>query len=39
MWQDKKEWNALVRRAMLCDYGWDKPSKLYLEMYQEALDL
>ncbi|MDR2143589.1 MAG: glycogen synthase [Treponema sp.] len=38
-WRDKKEWNALVRRAMLCDYGWDKPSELYLEMYQQALKI
>jgi starch synthase len=36
-WQDKKEWNALIRRAMLCDYGWDKPSKLYLDMYNDAM--
>jgi starch synthase len=36
-WQDKKEWNALVRRAMLCDYGWDKPSGLYLAMYQKVM--
>jgi starch synthase len=38
-WQNKQEWTALVRRAMLCDYGWDKPSKLYLEMYQNAMKL
>jgi starch synthase len=38
-WQDKKEWNALVSRAMLCDYGWDNPSRLYLEMYQQAMKL
>jgi starch synthase len=36
-WQDKKEWNALVRRAMLCDYGWDKPSRLYLDLYNDAM--
>jgi starch synthase len=38
-WRNKEEWAALVRRAMLCDYGWDKPSKLYLEMYQRVLEL
>ncbi|MDR1025714.1 MAG: glycosyltransferase, partial [Treponema sp.] len=38
-WQNKEKWAALVRRAMLCDYGWDKPSKLYLEMYQRVLEL
>jgi starch synthase len=36
-YQNKKEWNALVRRAMLCDYGWDKPSQMYLDMYQDVL--
>jgi starch synthase len=39
VWKNKQEWAALVRRAMLCDYGWDKPSKLYLEMYQQAMRL
>jgi starch synthase len=38
-WQNKKEWNALVRRAMLCDYGWDKPSEKYLNMYNEVIKL
>ncbi|MDR2304765.1 MAG: glycogen synthase [Treponema sp.] len=38
-WQNKQEWTALVRRAMLCDYGWDNPSKLYLEMYQKVMKL
>jgi starch synthase len=38
-WQNKKEWNAFVRRAMLCDYGWDKPSKRYFEMYQKVTQL
>jgi starch synthase len=37
VWQDKKEWNALIRRAMLCNYGWDKPSKLYLDLYNDAM--
>jgi starch synthase len=38
-YQNKEEWNALVRRAMLCNYGWDEPSKLYLDMYREAMNL
>jgi hypothetical protein len=29
----------LVRRAMLCDYGWDKPSELDLERSQRAMEL
>jgi starch synthase len=36
-WGDKKEWNALVRRAMLCDYGWDRPSKLYRDLYNDVM--
>jgi starch synthase len=34
-YQNKKEWNTLVRRAMLCDYGWAEPSKQYLDLYHE----
>jgi starch synthase len=36
-WQDKEGWSALVRRAMLCDYGWDRSSKLYLELYNDVM--
>jgi starch synthase len=36
-WGDKEQWNALIRRAMRCDYGWDKPSRLYLELYNDAM--
>jgi starch synthase len=38
-WRNRESWNALVRRAMLCDFGWDRPSKLYLAMYQKAMKL
>jgi starch synthase len=38
-WQNKEDWNALVRRAMRRDYGWNKPSKLYFEMYQDLMKL
>jgi starch synthase len=37
VWRNKQEWNALVRRAMLCDYGWDGPSEHYLELYNDAM--
>jgi starch synthase len=36
-WRDKQGWKALVRRAMLCDCGWDKPSQRYLELYKDAM--
>jgi starch synthase len=36
-WRDKEAWNALIRRAMLCDYGWDRSSELYLELYNDAM--
>jgi len=32
--QDKSEWAALVRRAMLQDFSWDQSAKKYLELYQ-----
>jgi starch synthase len=38
-WKEKPSWSALVRRAMLCDYGWAVPAKKYLEMYRETLAL
>jgi glycogen synthase len=35
----RKTWNALIRRAMTCDYGWTEPAKKYFALYQEALNL
>jgi glycogen synthase len=35
----QQEWQALARWALLCDYGWDKPSRRYRAMYQKALSL
>lgn len=33
----KKEWNALVNRAMTCDYSWSASADLYIETYNELL--
>jgi starch synthase len=37
-YQNKRTWNALVRRAMACDHGWAEPAEKYLALYREALD-
>jgi starch synthase len=39
LYQNKPSWNALIRRAMGCDYGWTEPSKKYLDLYHEAMKL
>jgi starch synthase len=38
-YQRRETWQALVRRAMACDYGWGEPAKQYLALYREALNL
>lgn len=37
-YRNRKVWNAMVRRAMACDYGWTEPAKKYLAMYREVID-
>ena len=33
VYANKREWNALVRRAMACDFDWRVSAKKYLELY------
>ncbi len=33
----KRKWNALVKRAMKCDYSWSKSAQTYVDMYKELL--
>jgi starch synthase len=33
--QEKKKWNALVKRAMQCDFSWNVSAKKYLALYEE----
>jgi len=32
----KSKWNALVKRAMKCDFSWDEQAKEYLRLYAKA---
>ena len=34
---DKKHWDALVKRAIECDYSWGKSANEYIKMYKELL--
>ncbi len=34
LYADKPEWNALVQRAMSCDYSWARSAEQYAELYQ-----
>ncbi len=34
---NKRKWNALVKRAMNCDFSWSKSAKDYKNMYCELL--
>ncbi|MGO4936785.1 glycogen synthase GlgA [Fundicoccus sp. Sow4_H7] len=31
-------WHGLVRNAMNKDFSWEKPAKMYIDLYQELLD-
>ena len=34
-YNDKDEWNALIRRAMNCNFSWNNSAKLYIKLYEE----
>lgn len=38
LFANKRKWNALVKRAMNCDFSWSKSAETYREMYCELLD-
>lgn len=33
IYDNKSEWNTLIKRAMECDFSWDASAELYLELY------
>ena len=37
-YNDKKKWNALIKRAMSCDFSWEASADLYIEVYEELLN-
>lgn len=37
--EDKEGWTALKKRAMKCDFGWDKAAGNYIDFYKDALGI
>ena len=33
---DKKQWSQLVQNGMAQNFGWDKPAREYVAVYEEA---
>ncbi|MCH5350562.1 MAG: glycogen synthase [Clostridiales bacterium] len=33
----KDEWNALIKRAMACDYSWEKSAGKYVDIYKSLI--
>ncbi|MDE7138296.1 MAG: glycosyltransferase, partial [Ruminococcus sp.] len=38
-YEDKKVWNALVRRAMKCDYSWASSADVYIRLYNDVMSV
>jgi starch synthase len=36
-YRDRGKWQALMRRAMACDFSWRRSAERYLELYRRAL--
>lgn len=36
-YNDEKAWNALVKRAMNCDYSWKSSAEVYIKLYKEII--
>ena len=36
---DKDGWKALKKKAMKCDFGWDKAAGNYFDFYKDALGI
>lgn len=37
VYDDKTEWNKLVKRAMACDYSWASSADLYISAYEDLI--
>ena len=35
--QNKEEWFGMMRRGMAEDFGWDKPAREYVRVYERAI--
>lgn len=38
-YQNKTEWNRIIRNGMACDFSWDASAKKYEDLYQKAVSL
>ena len=38
VYEDKEEWNNLVKQAMTKDFSWEKSAKLYADLYSNLLN-
>lgn len=38
LYGNKRKWNALVKRAMNCDFSWNRSAEQYMEMYRQLLE-
>ncbi|HBM80929.1 MAG TPA: glycogen synthase GlgA [Clostridiaceae bacterium] len=36
-YHEKKIWNEIMRRAMGCDFSWDKSASIYVELYNKLI--
>lgn len=37
VYEDPKEWNELINRAMKCDYSWSASAEEYIKMYENLI--
>ena len=37
-YNDKPTWEALIKRAMSCDFSWSSSADTYIEVYKELKD-
>jgi len=38
VFQDKKEWTAMMERAMAQDFSWEKPAQEYVRVYERVIE-
>ncbi|MDO4566820.1 MAG: starch synthase, partial [Oscillospiraceae bacterium] len=39
VYEKPEDWAVLVRRALRCDFGWDRSAQSYIGLYNEMLTL
>ncbi|GAB4332844.1 MAG: glycogen/starch synthase [Candidatus Abyssubacteria bacterium] len=38
-YEDKEQWNRIIRNGMACDFSWDASARKYEDLYQKAIYL